>query len=143
MTTKMSLALLAATILSLSLATTDSAQASNADACTLSNGAHAECIGSYSVHTSEDYDTSTGCLGACGPSCSYNCSSGGACYDHDVATRTYGMFSSTAMGKFPPALRQWASCMTGRYVTTPTTTFFSRVTSAARSGWNKLSGLVY
>jgi hypothetical protein len=136
-------ALLASMVLAFSLVTERSTDASNADACTLSNGTKAECMGSYSVHTSEDYTSSTGCLGACGPGCNYNCSSGGACYDHDVATRQYGILSSTAMSKFPPALRKWASCMTGRYVTTPTTTIFSRVTSAARSGWNKLSGLAW
>lgn len=136
-------ALLAATVLALSSVASRPAQATSADACVLNDGTHAECMGSYTYHTSEDYSSSTGCLGACGPSCSYNCDGGGACYDHDVATRTYGMFSSQAMSKFPPALRKWASCMTGRYVTTPTTAIFSRVTSAVRSGWNKLSGLAW
>lgn len=144
MLNKSTLVLLAITFLAVAVPSARHAQASNADACTLNGGTiYAECMGSYSVHTSEDYSSSTGCLGACGPGCSYNCGSGGACYDHDVATRTYGMLSSQAMGKFPPALRQWASCMTGRYVTTPTTNIFSRVTSAVRSGWNKLSGLAW
>jgi hypothetical protein len=143
MVNKLTLVLMAVAFLAVAAPTARRAVASNADACTLSNGTHAECMGSYTYHTSEDYSSSTGCLGACGPGCNYNCSSGGACYDHDVATRTYGMLSSQAMSKFPPALRQWASCMTGRYVTTPTTTIFSRVTSAARSGWNKLSGLAW
>src|SRR3954470_732867 len=146
MLNRTTLLLAAATFLAVATPTSRTAQASNADACTLSNGAHAECMGSYSVHTSEDYSTSTGCMGACGPACNYNCNGdgpGGACYEHDLATRTYGMFSSQAMSKFPPALRKWASCETGRYITTPTTNIFSRVTSAAASGWNKLSGLAW
>jgi hypothetical protein len=119
------------------------ATASPADACTLSNGAHAECMGSYTSHTSEDYSSSTGCYGACGPGCSYNCDGGGPCTTHDYNVRTYGLFSSQALSTFPPALRKWAACETGRYVTTPTTTIFSRLTSAARSGYNKLSGLAW
>ncbi len=144
--TKTTLALIAATFLAVAGPTARDAQASYADACTLTNGTRAECMGDYNIHTSEDYSTSTGCLGACGPSCSYNCDgdgAGGSCYEHDVATRTYGMLSSQAMGKFPPALRKWASCMTGRYITTPTTQIFSRVTGWAKSGWNKLSGLAW
>lgn len=141
------LLLIAATVLALGVRTERQAHASSADACTLNGGSiYAECMGSYSYHTSEDYSSSTGCMGACGPACNYNCSGdgpGGACYEHDLATRTYGMLSSQAMSKFPPALRKWASCMTGRYVTTPTTNIFSRVTSAVRSGWNKLSGLAW
>lgn len=145
MLNKMTLVLLAVTFIAVA-APSRQAAASSADACTLSNGTRAECMGSYDVHTSEDYSTSTGCMGACGPGCSYNCSgdgAGGACYEHDKATRTYGMFSGEAMSKFPPALRKWASCMTGRYITTPTTNIFSRVTGAVRSGWNKLSGLAW
>lgn len=141
------LALIAFALLALAAPTAREAHASSADACTLNNGSiYAECMGSYSYHTSEDYSTSTGCMGACGPACNYNCDGdgpGGACYEHDLATRTYGMFSSQAMSKFPPALRKWASCMTGRYITTPATNIFSRVTSAVRSGWNKLSGLAW
>jgi hypothetical protein len=143
MTQTIRFALMACMVLALSMVTERSTEASNADACTLGDGTKAECMGSYSYHTSEDYSSSTGCLGACGPGCSYNCGSGGSCYDHDVATRNYGMLSSEAMSKFPPALRKWASCMTGRYVTTPTTNIFSRVTSRVRSGWNKLSGLAW
>lgn len=144
--TKTTLALVAATFLAVAAPTAPDANASNADACTLSNGTKAECMGNYSYHTSEDYSSSTGCMGACGPGCSANCSgdgAGGYCYEHDKATRTYGMLSSQAMGKFPPALRKWASCMTGRYITTPTTNIYSRVTGAVRSGWNKLSGLAW
>jgi hypothetical protein len=144
--TKTTFAVLGAMVLVLSLATTDSAQASNADACTLSNGTKAECMGNYSQHTSEDYQSSTGCLGACGPGCTLNCSgdgAGGYCYEHDKATRAYGMLSSAAMSKFAPALRKWASCMTGRYITTPTTNIYSRLTGGLKSGWNKLSGLAW
>ena len=146
MLNKTILVLVAATFLAIFARSPKMAEASSADACTLSNGTRAECMGSYDVHTSEDYSNSTGCMGACGPGCSYNCSGdgvGGACYEHDKATRTYGMFSGEAMSKFPPALRKWASCMTGRYVTTPATNIFSRVTGAVRSGWNKLSGLAW
>ena len=144
--TKYLLTLVAFAVFAVSGPATRQARASNADACTLSSGAHAECMGSYSYHTSEDYSSSTGCMGACGPGCSYNCDGdgpGGACYEHDAATRTYGMFSSQAMSKFPPALRKWASCETGRYITTPATNIFSRVTSAVGYGWNKLSGLAW
>lgn len=147
MLNKLTLSLLTLTFLAFAAPIARHAEASNADTCTLNGGSvYAECMGSYSTHTSEDYSSSTGCMGACGPGCNANCDGdgpGGACYEHDAATRTYGMLSSTAMSKFPPALRKWASCMTGRYVTTPTTTIFSRVTSAARSGWNKLSGLAW
>ncbi|MEO6771425.1 MAG: hypothetical protein ABI467_00185 [Kofleriaceae bacterium] len=147
MLNRTTLLLIAATFFAVAAPSAKTAEASSADACTLNGGSiYAECMGSYSVHTSEDYSTSTGCMGACGPGCSYNCDGdgpGGACYEHDLATRTYGMFSSQAMSKFPPALRKWASCETGRYVTTPTTSIFSRVTSAVRSGWNKLSGLAW
>src|SRR5438093_9176599 len=115
------LLVLIAAILAVGISTARRAEASSADACTLNNGSiYAECMGSYSYHTSEDYSSTTGCMGACGPGCSYNCDgdgAGGACYEHDLATRTYGMFSSQAMSKFPPALRKWASCMTGRYIT--------------------------
>jgi hypothetical protein len=145
MLNKMTLVLLAVTFIAVAAPSREAA-ASSADACTLSNGSHAECMGSYSSHTSEDYTSSTGCMGACGPGCSANCNGdgvGGACYEHDRATRTYGMLSGEAMSKFPPALRKWASCMTGRYITTPTTQIFSRVTSGVRSGWNKLSGLIW
>ncbi len=144
---KLTLALIATVFLAVAVSDSQTARASSADACTLNGGSiYAECMGSYSYHTSEDYSTSTGCMGACGPACNYNCDGdgpGGACYEHDLATRTYGMFSSQAMSKFPPALRKWASCMTGRYITTPATNIFSRVTSAVGWGWNKLSGLAW
>jgi len=145
--TRTPLALLAFAFLAVAIPSSRQAHASNADACTLNNGSiYAECMGSYSYHTAEDYSTSTGCMGACGPGCSFNCDGdgpGGACYEHDLATRTYGMFSSQAMSKFPPALRKWASCETGRYITTPATNIFSRVTSAVSGAWNKLSGLAW
>jgi hypothetical protein len=51
------------------------------------------------------------CYGACGPGCNLNCGSGGACLTHDYDTRTYGMFSSTALKSFPAAAAQWGRCV--------------------------------
>jgi hypothetical protein len=118
--------------------------ASSADSCYLSNGAAAECIGSYSAHTAEDYSglsTANNCYGACGPGCNYNCSSGGPCTTHDYYTRTYGMFSSQALGAFPPALVKWGGCEVGRAVQSVGTNVFSRLTSYVNWGSTKLSGL--
>ena len=55
------------------------------------------------------------CYGQCGKGCSwYNCGSGGACETHDYYTRTQGMFSWAALSRFPAAIVQWGSCVTGR-----------------------------
>ena len=62
--TKSTLALAAFAFLSFAAPAAREARASSADACQLSNGTYAECMGSYSYHTSEDYSTSTGCMGA-------------------------------------------------------------------------------
>jgi hypothetical protein len=51
------------------------------------------------------------CYGACGPGCTTNCGSGGACQTHDYYTRRDGMFSSSAMSAFPPAAVQWGKCV--------------------------------
>jgi hypothetical protein len=131
----------------LALAQSGVAMASNADACYVTAGSttyKAECMGSYSVHTSEDpagLSTSGNCYGACGPGCNFNCGSGGACTTHDYYTRTYGILSSQALNAFPPALGKWAGCETARYITTPATNAFSRVTSYIKGWANKLSGL--
>jgi hypothetical protein len=74
---------------------------------------------------------STDCYGACGPGCSYNCSSGGACTTHDYYTRTYGMFSSQAMSAFPAALAQWGRCEMGAGATA--------ASGALKSAWSGLS----
>src|SRR5262245_26420088 len=88
------------------------ALASSADSCyvSTSSGTYpAECIGSSGSHTAEDYSggsTSNNCYGACGPGCSFNCGSGGACQTHDYYTRTEGILSWDAISNFPPALEQ-------------------------------------
>jgi hypothetical protein len=74
---------------------------------------------------------STNCYGACGPGCSYNCSSGGACTTHDYDTRVYGMYSSQAMSAFPAALAQWGRCEMGAGATS--------ASGALKSAWSGLS----
>jgi hypothetical protein len=144
MMTKMTRSLLASAMAALVLAVgMPTASAGNADSCTVNGGTRAECIGSYSQHTAEDfqYALNTNCYGSCGPGCSMNCSSGGACTTHDYNTRKYGMFSSQAMSVFPPALVKWGGCQVGRAVQNIGTNVFSRVTSVVRWGTTKLSGL--
>jgi hypothetical protein len=85
----------------------------------------------------------TDCYGACGPGCSYNCGSGGACLTHDYYTRTYGMFSSQAMNAFPPALAQWGRCemsagaaSVGGYVQSAWSGISGWASSVVSSIWN-------
>src|SRR5215475_1656929 len=75
-----------------------------ADAGSWSSNQCANAINDDSDYYAGAYNSD--CYGACGPGCSYNCSSGGACLTHDYYTRTYGMFSSQAMSAFPAALAQ-------------------------------------
>jgi hypothetical protein len=73
------------------------------------------------------------CYGQCGRGCSwYRCGSGGACETHDYYTRTRGLWSWDAMSRFPAAIVQWGSCITGRGYQWLTGSEYSKTTG--RSG---------
>lgn len=72
------------------------------------------------------------CYGQCGKGCSwYNCGSGGACQTHDYYTRTSGLWSWAAMSRFPAAIAQWGSCVTGRGYQWATGSEYSKTTGAS------------
>jgi hypothetical protein len=100
-----------------------------ANATTWSSNQCANAINDDSSSYAGKYTTD--CYGACGPGCSYNCSSGGACLTHDYYTRAYGMFSSQAMSAFPAALAQWGRCEMGAGATA--------VSGYLKSAWSGLS----
>jgi hypothetical protein len=90
-----------------------------------------------------DYETAFGgdCYGACGPGCSYVCSSGGACLTHDFYMRKHGLWSWQQFSTFPPALVQWGACMTGRGIDWVGQNIVSKVTGAVKWIGQKVAGI--
>ena len=92
-------------------------------------GSGDERIGSYGENSSYY----TGCYGECGRDCAwYRCGKTSACTTHDYNTRTYGLWSSQAMGTFAPAIRDWGACITGRGTEWVQDKVISKVTGAAK-----------
>jgi hypothetical protein len=80
------------------------------------------------------------CYGQCGRGCSwYNCGSGGACQDHDYYTRTQGLWSWAAMSRFPKAIAQWGSCVTGRGYQWLTGNEYSKTTGASGDAYPRVN----
>lgn len=113
------------------------AQAATVDSC----GSTCQKIGTRI----EEYDYETAmsgsCYGACGPGCSLNCSSGGACSTHDFYMRKHGLWSWQQFSTFPGALVQWGSCMTGRGVDWVNQNSVSKITNGAKWIGKKVAGI--
>lgn len=86
----------------------------------------------YIGFSGEDYYGASGCYGKCGRGCAwYACGYTSNCQTHDYYTRNHGLFSSSALSTFAPAVRDWGSCVY-RGTKGQTKKIVSKVTGAAR-----------
>lgn len=117
---------------------TRTAEAYEVDSCGYDCQNIGQRVEEYDWETNFDYGN---CYGACGPGCTATCGGGGACQVHDYYMRKHGLWSWQQFATFPAALVQWGACVTWRAIENIGQTIVSKVTSAAKWIWNKVSGI--